>query len=159
MRVEVDSVEREWRELYFTLQNDKLQLWNRVMNRLGYWLDSAAIRFVSSEWYEKICRRRDVKDCKERMMNDSRLMHELSTQTRTREFDGAVRATSLVSDENVFAVISLSLLILKLFPSAIFPFVHPVLVAFLAGGIYAILVLVYSLILLHRFLHGVHRPE
>lgn len=155
MRVEVDSVEREWRELYLLLQDGKVHL----LHRLGYWLDSAAIRFVSSEWYAKIRRRRNVQDCKERMLKDSHLMHELSTQTRIREFEGAVRATALVSDENVFAIISLSLLILKLFPSAIFPFVHPVLVAFLAGGIYAVFALIYGLLHLHRFLHGVHRPE
>jgi hypothetical protein len=48
-------------------------------------------------------------------------------------------------------------LILGIFPNAIFPHVHPVLIAFSVGMVYALTALLFGLHFLHRFLHGVYR--
>jgi hypothetical protein len=127
------------------------------ISRFGYWLDTFTIRFVSEEWYEKIKKRRKAEDWEARALSDATTMNELARKTRKTEFDHAVRFTAFVSDDNIFAVMSLSFLLTEAFPLTIFPHVHPVLIAFSAGFAYAILSLILGLHYLHVFYHGVYR--
>jgi phosphatidylglycerophosphate synthase len=161
IRCEVDSVEQEWREQYQELKDSatkpaKFSL-DRLLGHLGFSLDSIAIKFVSSEWHKKIKRRKDAADWHSRMLSESKTMNELASVTRAKEFKRAIRATAWVSDENVFTLINIILLALTLFPTHIFPFVHPLLVAFGISGIYALVSLWCAIYFLQRFLHGVHR--
>jgi phosphatidylglycerophosphate synthase len=150
---QIDTVEREWRE-----QGEKVRADSRSwISRFGFWLDSLTIRFVSEEWYEKINRRRGAEDWEARALADATTMNELARKTRRREFENAVRFTAFVSDDNILTVISLGLIVLELFPNGIFPYVHPVLVAFLGGFVYAVAALVLGLHFLHEFYHGVYR--
>jgi phosphatidylglycerophosphate synthase len=150
---QIDTVEREWRE-----QGERLKLdpfsW---VSRFGFWLDTITIRFVSEEWYEKINRRRNAEDWEARALSDATTMNELARKTRKREFRNAVRFTAFVSDDNIFAVMGLCFILLQGFPLEIFPFVHPVLIAFSAGFIYAVISLILGLHYLHGFYHGVYR--
>ncbi len=150
---QVDSVERDWREHGMKVRGDSPS-W---VDQFGYWLDTMTIRFVSVEWYEKIKRRRNDPDWEACALRDAKTMNELARITRKREFRHAVRFTSFVSDDNIFAVIGLCLLVLGAFPSQIFPHVHPVLVAFGAGLTFALIALCIGLHYLHKFLHGVYR--
>ncbi|NDG84456.1 MAG: CDP-alcohol phosphatidyltransferase family protein [Proteobacteria bacterium] len=150
---QIDSVEREWRE-----QGEKVRADSSAwVSRFGFWLDSLTIRFVSEEWFEKIDRRRMVDDWEARALADATTMNELARKTRRQEFDKAVRFTAFVSDDNILTVISLCFIVLELFPNGIFPYVHPVLVSFLAGFVYAVAALVLGLHFLHGFYHGVYR--
>jgi phosphatidylglycerophosphate synthase len=150
---QVDSVEREWREQGEKIQNDP----GAWMARFGFWMDTLTIRFVSEEWYEKIARRRTAGDWESRALQDASTMNELARRTRRREFRNAVRYTAFVSDDNIFAVMSLCFLVLEAFPNGIFPHVHPVLIAFSAGFVYALGALALGLHHLHGFYHGVYR--
>ncbi|NDF16001.1 CDP-alcohol phosphatidyltransferase family protein [bacterium] len=150
---QIDSVEREWREQGERLRSDS-RAW---IARFGFWLDSLTIRFVSEEWFEKIDRRRMAEDWEARALADATTMNELARKTRRREFNNAVRFTAYVSDDNILTVISLCFILLEVFPHGIFPYVHPVLVAFLAGFVYSVGALVLGLHFLHGFYHGVYR--
>jgi phosphatidylglycerophosphate synthase len=153
IRQEVDKVEQEWREHYLQAHSPNAT----YLAQIGLWMDSKTIQFVSREWYEKVRRRSKSPDWAERALNDARVMNELASVTRKREFKRAVRATAFVSDDNIFAVMSLCFLVLGLFPSQIFPYVHPVLIAFAVGFVYALVALSIGLHFLHDFLHGVYR--
>jgi phosphatidylglycerophosphate synthase len=155
MNNELDSVETEWREHYEKIVKSSLAVQGVAI--FGFWLDSITIRFISREWYRKVRRRRDAPDWKERALRETAHFNELACITRTREFQRAVRATAFVSDDNILAVIGFFFLLLGLFPNDIFPHVHPVLVAFGAGLIYALVALLAGLHFLHKFLHGVYR--
>jgi phosphatidylglycerophosphate synthase len=153
LKSEVDSVETDyhlhWAEVYSGKPS--------MLARYSFWLDSLTIRFVSEEWYEKIQRRLHREDWKDRAMADAVMMNELARTTRKRELRYAVRFTSFLSDDNIFAVMSVCFLILGFFPTQIFPYVHPVLIAFSAGFVYAIVSLLLSLNYFHNFYHGVYR--
>ncbi len=153
IRKETDAVEIEWRQQYSLLRSGH----GTILTRIGYGLDSWAVRFVSPEWYQKIVKRRDASDWEDRAIRDAALMNELACVTRKREFKSAVKATALMSDNNIFAIIGASLLGLSFFPKAFFPGVHPVLIAFGLGLIYGIVALGYGLLCLRSFLHGVYR--
>ncbi len=90
-------------------------------------------------------------------MGDAKLMNELSRTTRQREFIKAVTMTSFLSESNIFAVMSICFLVSGTFPTQVFPYVHPVLIAFLVGFIYAIVFLLLALSAFHEFYHGVYR--
>ena len=150
---QIDTVEREWREQAAKVYGET----SSWISRFGYWLDTFTIRFVSEEWYEKIKKRRKAEDWEARALSDATTMNELARKTRKTEFDHAVRFTAFVSDDNIFAVMSLSFLLTEAFPLTIFPHVHPVLIAFSAGFAYAILSLILGLHYLHVFYHGVYR--
>ena len=150
---QIDSVEREWRE-----QGEKISVEpDAWIARFGFWMDTLTIRFVSEEWYEKINRRRRAEDWEVKALSDATTMNELARRTRRREFDHAVRFTAFVSDDNILAVMSLSFIVLEVFPNGIFPYVHPVLIAFSAGFVYAVIALALGLHYLHDFYHGVYR--
>jgi len=150
---QIDSVEREWRE-----QGEKLRIEpDAWISRFGFWMDTLTIRFVSEEWYEKINRRRLADDWEAKALSDATTMNELARRTRRREFDNAVKFTAFVSDDNIISVMSLSFIVLEMFPHGVFPFVHPVLIAFSAGFIYAVFALGLGLHYLHDFYHGVYR--
>ena len=153
LRKQLDTVEIEWREHY-----EKAKVTHPTfISRFGFWVDSVTIKFVSKEWYRKLQRRRDLVDWKEKALSEASLMNELAHITRVREFKQAVGAAAYVSDDNIFAVISLCFIVQGLFPNQIFPHVHPVLVAFGAGLIYGVISLLLGLHYLHSFLHGVYR--
>ncbi len=153
IQMQVDTVEIEWREHFDqTKSNDPMGL-----SKFGFMIDSLTIRLVSEEWYKKVRTRRDHPEWRTKALNEAALMNELSQITRVGEFKRAVRATSFVSDDNIFGVISLCFLIQGVFPNQIFPHVHPILVAFGAGFIYALIALGVGLHYLHDFLHGVYR--
>ncbi len=149
----VDTVEIDWRVHRQETMRDEPSF----SGRFGYWMDSFMIRFISEEWFEKMERRLYRGDWESRALNDAVMMNELARTTRRRELRNAVRFTSLVSDDNIFSIMSLCFLILGLFPEQIFPYVHPVLVAFSIGFVYAIVVLPLSLHYFHEFYHGVYR--
>jgi phosphatidylglycerophosphate synthase len=150
---QIDSVEREWRE-----QGEKVRVEPEAwIARFGFWLDTLTIRFVSEEWYEKINRRRLAEDWEVRALSDATTMNELARRTRRREFENAVRFTAFVSDDNILAVISLCFVVLEIFPNGVFPYVHPVLIAFSCGFFYAVVALALGLHFLHGFYHGVYR--
>lgn len=150
---QIDAVETEWREQYTEIKTGKPNL----LVRFGFWLDSMTIRFISSEWYKKVVKRKDATDWKERALRDAVLMNELACITRKKEFLRAVRATAFVSDDNIFALLSFCFLILSIFPQHIFPHVHPVLVAFGVSFVYGLVALTQGLYFLQDFLHGVYR--
>jgi phosphatidylglycerophosphate synthase len=150
---EIDTVEVEWREHWAEVHGASPSL----LARFGFWLDTITIQFVSEEWYEKIQRRLHREDWAARALNDATMMNELARTTRRRELRYAIRFTSLLSDDNIFAVMSVCFLILGLFPAQIFPYVHPVLIAFSLGFIYAIISLLLALQHFHEFYHGVYR--
>jgi phosphatidylglycerophosphate synthase len=153
IQCQIDTVEREWRE-----QSEKARGSDPSMiDQFGFWLDTVTIRFVSEEWYEKIERRRTAPDWEARALQDAVTMNELAKITRRREFRRAVRFTSFVSDDNIFAVIGICLLILGIFPTQIFPNVHPLLLAFGLGLAFSLVSLMVGLHYLHKFLHGVYR--
>ena len=153
IQCQIDSVEREWRE-----QSEKARSSDPSwIDQFGFWLDTVTIRFVSEEWYEKIERRRTAADWEARALQDAVTMNELAKITRRREFRRAVRFTSFVSDDNIFAVMGLCFLILGIFPAQIFPNVHPVLIAFGTALVFALVALMLGLRYLHKFLHGVYR--
>lgn len=150
---QIDSVEREWRE-----QSEKARGADpSLIDQFGFWIDTVTIRFVSEEWYEKIERRRTAPDWETRALQDAVTMNELAKVTRRREFRNAVRFTSIVSDDNIFVVMGISFLVLGIFPAQIFPNVHPVLIAFGVGLVFALTALGVGLHFLHKFLHGVYR--
>lgn len=153
IRREVDKVEQEWREHYEQARSPEAT----YLSQIGLWMDSKTIQFVSREWFDKVARRSTAADWEERAIQDARLMNELACVTRRTEFRRAVRATAFVSDDNIFAVMSLCFLILGLFPEHIFPHVHPVLIAFIVGFAYALVALTLGLRSLQSFLHGVYR--
>ena len=150
---EVDTVEVEWREHWQEVHSETPSL----LARFGFWLDTLTIHFISEEWYEKIQRRLHRPDWKERALADATMMNELARTTRRRELRYAIRFTAFLSDDNIFAVMSLVFLILGLFPVQIFPYVHPVLIAFSLGFVYAIVSLLLALNYFHEFYHGVYR--
>ena len=150
---EVDSVELEWREHWTEVHGAHPSL----LARFGFWLDSHTIQFISEEWYEKIQRRLHREDWQDRALADATMMNELARTTRKRELRSAIRFTSLLSDDNIFAVMSICFLVLGIFPAQIFPYVHPVLIAFSMGFIYAIVSLLLALHNFHEFYHGVYR--
>jgi phosphatidylglycerophosphate synthase len=150
---QIDSVEREWREQAAKVYGEA----GSGISRFGYWLDTFTIRFVSEEWYEKIKKRRKAEDWEAKALSDATTMNELARRTRKKEFEKAVRFTAFVSDDNIFAVMSLCFVLTEAFPMVILPHVHPVLVAFSAGFVYAILSLILGLHYLHVFYHGVYR--
>ncbi|MBC7395901.1 MAG: CDP-alcohol phosphatidyltransferase family protein [Bdellovibrionales bacterium] len=150
---EVDTVETEWREHWMKVHSAHPGL----LDRFGLWLDSFTIRFISEEWYEKLQRRLHRNDWSERALNDAVMMNELARTTRRRELRNAVRFTSFLSDDNIFAIMSIIFLVLGFFPVQIFPYVHPVLIAFCAGFIYAVFSLLLALHYFHDFYHGVYR--
>ena len=153
IQMELDTVELEWREHFHqTKKSDPM-----FLSKLGFRIDSATIWMVSREWYKKLRSRRDHPEWETKALNEASLMNELSQITRVGEFRRAVRATSYVSDDNIFAVISFCFLIQGISPHQIFPHVHPVLVAFGAGLVYALASLAVGLHYLHDFLHGVYR--
>jgi phosphatidylglycerophosphate synthase len=153
INMQIDSVEMEWREHY-----EKAKLPHPLfLSQIGFWIDSATIRYASKEWYRKILRRRDAENWKEIATRDAATMNELACITRKKEFKRAVRATAFVSDDNILTIMSFVFLILSIFPEKIFPNVHPVLVAFSVGLVYAIFSLLLGLHFLHAFLHGVHK--
>lgn len=153
IRREVDRVEQEWREHLLQARHPSAGL----LAKLGLWMDSKTIQFVSQEWYAKVHRRSDSADWQDRAIQDARLMNELACVSRKREFRRAVRATAFVSDDNIFAVMSACFLVLGLFPSQVFPHVHPVLISFTVGFGYALISLTVGLYFLRDFLHGVYR--
>lgn len=150
---QVDTVEREWREQAERMKLDPFS-W---ISRFGFWLDTITIRFVSEEWYEKINRRKNAEDWEARALSDATTMNELARKTRKKEFRNAVRFTAFVSDDNIFAVMGVCFVVLEAFPQEIFPFVHPVLIAFSAGFLYAVISLILGLHYLQGFYHGVYR--
>ena len=150
---EVDTVETEWRDHWLKVHSAH----PRPLDRFGLWLDSFTIRFISEEWYEKLQRRLHRSDWAERALNDAVMMNELARTTRRRELRNAVRCTALLSDDNIFAVMSVIFLVLGIFPVQIFPYVHPVLIAFCSGFLYAIFSLLCALHFFHDFYHGVYR--
>ncbi|MBS1960210.1 MAG: CDP-alcohol phosphatidyltransferase family protein [Bdellovibrionales bacterium] len=153
IRTEVDKVETEWREHYERANSPEAN----YLSHIGLWMDSKTIQFVSKEWFDKVSRRSTAADWQEKAIQDARLMNELASVTRKTEFRRAVRATAFVSDDNIFAVMSLCFLVLGLFGQHIFPHVHPVLIAFGVGFAYALGALSFGLHFLHDFLHGVYR--
>ncbi len=150
---EIDAVETEWREQYDQVKSGKRNL----LVRFGFWLDSMTILFVSSEWYKKVYNRRNAEDWRERAIRDAELMNELACITRKKEFLKAVKATAFVSEDNIFALLSVCFLVLSLFPDHIFPGVHPVLIAFGVSFVYGLVALSMGLHYLQDFLHGVYR--
>ncbi len=150
---DVDSVELEWRDYYAETQRENPS----SLSKFGFWLDSMTIRFVSKEWYKKVLRRKDSIDWREKAQSESVHMNELATITRKHEFNRAVKWTAYVSDDNILSVMCGVLLVLSLFPQDIFPNVHPLVVAFGVGFVYAMVALSIGLHYLHEFLHGVHR--
>lgn len=150
---QIDSVEREWREHAQKVRESG----GSGIARFGLWLDTLTIRFVSEEWFEKIERRRNADDWEARALGDATTMNELARITRRREFNNAVRFTAYVSDDNILAVIGVSLLVIGVFPLPILPHVHPVLIAFGCGFIYSMGSLFLGLHFLHEFYHGVYR--
>ena len=150
---EVDLVEIEWRE-HFAQTNVPNPAF---LARFGFWIDSMTIKFVSKEWYNKVLRRRDLSNWKEKALQEAELMHELACRTRKKEFHRAVWATSFVSDDNVFSLMSFCFIVFGLFHHFLFPFVHPVLIAFSIGFIYSSVTLMFGLRFYHSFLHGVYR--
>lgn len=153
IRREVDKVEQEWREHFEQARAPEAT----YLSQIGLWMDSKTIQFVSKEWFEKVEKRSTATDWQEKAIQDARIMNELACVTRKKEFQRAVRATAFVSDDNIFAVMSMCFLILGLFPQHIFPHVHPVLIAFGVGFLYALIALTIGLRFLHDFLHGVYR--
>ena len=153
LNVEIDLVEKEYRLHWSEVRGDNPSL----LAQFSFWLDSMTVRFVSEEWYEKIERRLHREDWQERALGDANLMNELGRTTRQRELKRAVRTASFLSDANIFAIMSVCFLITGLFPTQIFPYVHPVLIAFLAGFIYAVVSLLLALSAFHGFYHGVYR--
>ena len=150
---QIDSVEREWREQAQKVYGDGAA----GITRFGYWLDTFTIRFVSEEWYEKIKRRRKAEDWEAKALADATTMNELARITRKNEFKNAVKFTAFVSDDNIFAVMGICFIVLEASPASILPYVHPVLIAFSAGFVYAVLSLILGLHYLHGFYHGVYR--
>ena len=150
---QIDSVEREWREQASKVYGDQ----GASVSRFGYWLDTLTIRFVSEEWYEKIKKRRTAEDWESKALSDATTMNELARMTRKKEFRNAVRFTAFVSDDNIFAIMSLCFIVTEAFPTEVLPFVHPVLIAFSAGFLYAVISLSLGLHYLHGFYHGVYR--
>ena len=152
---EIDQVETEWREEYELVKSGK----GGFLVKFGFWLNSVTIRFVSSEWYKKVYKRRDDANWKDRAIRDAELMNELACITRKQEFKRAVRVTAFVSEDNIFAVLSCSFLVLSIFPDQIFPHVHPVLIAFSLGLAYGVVALLLGLYFLQDFLHGVYHED
>jgi phosphatidylglycerophosphate synthase len=150
---EIDTVEVEWRDHWKEVHGGHPS----ILARFGFWLDTLTIHFISEEWYEKIQRRLHREDWQERALADATMMNELARTTRRRELRYAIRFTSLLSDDNIFAVMSVCFLILGFFPAQIFPYVHPVLIAFSLGFVYAIVSLLLALHHFHEFYHGVYR--
>ena len=150
---EVDVVEVEWREHYEQTKTPG----SPILARFGYWIDSMTIKFVSEEWYVKVLRRRDLKNWEEKALQEAETMNELALKTRKNEFKKAVKATSFVSDDNVFSLMSFCFIVFGLFHQSIFPFVHPVLITFSVGLLYSIVTLCFGLHFYHSFLHGVYR--
>ena len=150
---EVDIVEVEWREHYAQSKTPKAP-W---FSHFGFWIDSITIKFVSEEWYQKVLRRRDLKNWEEKAVHEAEIMHELACKTRKKEFDRAVCAISYVSDDNIFSLMSLCFIVFGLFHQFFFPFVHPVMIAFSVGLVYSVVTLCLGLHLYHSFLHGVYR--
>lgn len=150
---EVDIVEVEWREQYEQVKSGKAPF----LARFGFWIDSMTIKFVSEEWYSKVMKRRDSDKWQEIAVHEAEIMNELASKTRKLEFRKAVRATSFVSDDNVFSVMSFCFIVFGLFHQYLFPFVHPVMIAFSAGLVYSIVTLCLGLHFYHSFLHGVYR--
>ena len=153
IKKDIDLVELEWREHYDGLKKGNPPF----LSRFGFWLDSAVIRFVSKEWYAKVLKRRDSADWKTKAISEAEILNELACITRKKEFKRAVKAAAFVSDSNIFAVLSFCFFALSVFPHSIFPHVHPVLVAFVAGFIYSVFSLTLGLYFLQRFIHGVHK--
>ena len=149
----IDTVESEYHQHWAELRTRNPS----PLAKFGFWLDSLSIRFVSEEWYEKIQKRLHREDWEERALNDAVMMNELARTTRKNELRRAIRFTALLSDDNIFAVMSICFLILGLFPTQIFPYVHPVLITFSLGFVYAIIFLLLGLNYFHRFYHGVYR--
>ncbi len=150
---EVDIVEVEWREHYVETKSAGAPF----LAQFGFWIDSMTIKFVSDEWYKKVLKRRDLVNWQEKAINEAEIMHELAAKTRKKEFKRAVSATSFVSDDNIFSLMSLCFIVFGLFHESIFPFVHPVLIAFSVGLAYSIVTLIFGLHYYHDFLHGVYR--
>lgn len=150
---EVDRVEVEWREHYEQIKSKNAPF----LARFGFWIDSMTIKFVSEEWYIKVRKRKDLKNWQELAVHEAEIMHELACKTRKREFKNAVRATSFVSDDNVFSLMSVCFIVFGLFHQSIFPFVHPVLIAFSVGLVYSVVTLFLGLRFYQSFLHGVYR--
>jgi phosphatidylglycerophosphate synthase len=153
LKSEVDTVEIEYRTHWTEVHGTNPSF----LAKFGFWLDSITIRFVSEEWYEKVQRRLHREDWEARALADAVMMNELARTTRRRELRNAVRFTSLLSDDNIFAIMSVVFLVIGIFPSQIFPYVHPVLIAFSFGFIYAIGSLLAALHYFHEFYHGVYR--
>jgi phosphatidylglycerophosphate synthase len=150
---EVDIVESEWRDIYEQVKGPKPS----TLIMFSFWIDSMTIKFVSEEWYDKVMKRKDLSNWKEKAIQEAEILHELACRTRKVEFRRAVRAASLVSDDNVFSLMSLSFAVFGIFHTAILPFVHPVLIAFSIGFIYSVVALGLGLHFYHEFLHGVYR--
>lgn len=150
---EVDQVESEWREIYLKTKSKKAN-W---IEQIGFWLDSQTIKFVSKEWYQKLKKRKDSENWKALAIRDAEIMNELACVTRRKEFKRAVHSISMVSDDNIFALMSLCFLTTTFFPGMVFPYVHPVAIAFSVGLVFALISLAIGLHYLHVFLHGVHK--
>jgi phosphatidylglycerophosphate synthase len=153
LKSDVDAVEVDYHHNWAELHGSR----PATLARFSFWLDSMTIRFISEEWYEKMQRRLHREDWREKALADSVMMNELARTTRKKELKSAVRFTSLLSDDNIFAVMSVLFLILGMFPEQIFPYVHPVLIAFSMGFLYAIISLLLALHFFHEFYHGVYR--
>lgn len=150
---EVDVVELEWREQYELVKSKTAS----PLERLAFWIDSMTIKFVSEEWYAKVMKRKDLQNWRTIAIQEAEIMHELAGKSRKKEFKKAIRATSFVSDDNVFAVISFCLIFFGLTHHFLFPHVHPVLTAFGIGLGYSLITLTLGLRNYHSFLHGVYR--
>ncbi len=150
---EVDIVESEWRDIYEQVKGPKPS----PLVLFSFWIDSMTIKFVSEEWYDKVMKRKDLPNWKEKAIQEAETMNELACRTRKVEFRRAVRAASFVSDDNVFSLMSLSFAVFGIFHSQILPFVHPVMIAFSVGFVYSIVSLGLGLHFYHEFLHGVYR--
>ena len=150
---EVDIVELEWREQYEQTKAPSASL----LVRFGFWIDSMTIKFVSKEWYNKVLKRRDLKNWEEKAIHEAEIMHELACKTRKIEYQRIIRAAPFVSDDNVFSLMSVCFMVFGSFHYVVFPFVHPVLIAFAVGFVYSIVTLFLGLHYYHSFLHGVYR--
>ena len=150
---EIDIVETEWREIYQQTRVPKPS----PLVKFSFWIDSMTIKFVSEEWYHKVIKRKDLQNWKEIALHEAEIMHELACKTRKEEFRSAVRATSFVSDDNVFSLMSFCFVVFGMLHQQFFPVVHPVLISFSVGLVYSIVSLFFGLHFYHSFLHGVYR--
>ncbi len=150
---EVDIVETEWREIYEQTKKGKPS----PLVKFSFWIDSMTIKFVSEEWYEKVMKRKDLQNWREVALHEAEIMHELACKTRKEEFRSAVVATSYVSDDNVFSLMSICFIVFGMFHHQVFPFVHPVLITFTVGLLYSVTTLFLGLHYYHSFLHGIYR--